>query len=67
MKEVLGRTLQELVQDGDLSLERRMEIFQRICEPIAYAHSLGAIHRDIKPANVMVGTFGEVLVLDWAC
>jgi hypothetical protein len=62
---VLGRTLRDLVHEGGLPLERRLEIFQRTCEPIAYAHSVGAIHRDIKPANVMVGTFGEVLVLDW--
>ncbi len=65
MKEVEGRTLQELVDQEVMDLERRMEIFLRLCEPVAYAHSLGAIHRDLKPANVMVGAFGEVLVLDW--
>jgi serine/threonine-protein kinase len=47
------------------SLADRMRIFARICEPIAFAHSRNVIHRDLKPANVMIGAFGEVLVLDW--
>jgi serine/threonine protein kinase len=42
-----------------------LRIFQRICEPVAFAHSQGIIHRDLKPENIMVGQFGEVLVLDW--
>ena len=40
-------------------------VFERICEAVAFAHANGVVHRDIKPANVMVGSFGEVLVLDW--
>ncbi|MBI4612363.1 MAG: protein kinase [Planctomycetes bacterium] len=47
------------------SLQRLLEIFLKVCDAVAFAHSLGVIHRDLKPANVMVGEFGEVLVMDW--
>ena len=43
----------------------RLRVFLRICEPVAFAHAHGVIHRDLKPENVMVGPFGEVLVMDW--
>jgi hypothetical protein len=48
-----------------LSQVRRMQIFTQVCDAIAYAHSRGFLHRDLKPANIMVGDFGEVVVLDW--
>jgi formylglycine-generating enzyme required for sulfatase activity len=65
MKEVHGRTLADLLAEEALSEQRRLEIFQRICEAVAYAHARGVIHCDLKPLNVMVGAFGEVLVMDW--
>jgi len=63
MKHVEGRTLDRYALK--LPLRERLRLVQRIAEPLAFAHSRGIIHRDLKPANVMVGTFGEVLVMDW--
>jgi hypothetical protein len=48
-----------------LPLADRLRLFDRICDTISYAHARGVIHRDLKPANIMVGAFGQVLVLDW--
>ena len=64
MKHVRGRTLSEhmaAVRDP----ADRLRVFERICEPVAFAHANGCIHRDLKPENVMVGAFGEVMVMDW--
>ena len=47
------------------TLPERLRLFLRVCEPVAFAHARGVVHRDLKPENVMVGPFGEVLVLDW--
>ena len=48
-----------------LSLPARVDLFLKICDAVAFAHAHGVVHRDLKPQNVMVGPFGEVLVLDW--
>jgi len=64
MKWVRGERLDEHVRDGTPLVER-LRIFQRVCEAVAFAHAHGVVHRDLKPANVMVGAFGEVLVMDW--
>jgi serine/threonine protein kinase len=63
MKLVEGKTLDRYALK--LPLRERLRLFQRIAEPLAFAHSRGIIHRDLKPANVMVGSFGEVLIMDW--
>jgi len=64
MKLVRGRRLDQHLREG-LPLAERLRIFERICEAVAFAHAHGVIHRDLKPENVMVGAFGEVLVMDW--
>ncbi|MBS1914122.1 MAG: serine/threonine protein kinase [Bacteroidetes bacterium] len=46
-------------------LPDRLRLFHKVCEAVAFAHSRGVLHRDLKPENIMVGTFGEVLVMDW--
>jgi len=63
MKHVEGQTLDRYA--GSLPLRERLRLFQRIAEPLAFAHSRGIIHRDLKPANIMIGPFGEVLIMDW--
>ncbi|MCA9319257.1 MAG: serine/threonine protein kinase, partial [Planctomycetes bacterium] len=57
--------LQDLPMRVGSELEPHLEIFLSVCNAIAFAHSRGFIHRDIKPTNVMLGEFGEVLVMDW--
>jgi serine/threonine-protein kinase len=68
MKLVKGRTLAALLgerTDPRDDLPRFLGIFEQVAQTVAYAHARGVIHRDLKPSNVMVGSFGEVQVMDW--
>lgn len=79
MKEVRGRTLRAVIEEvhaasgpdgwreapSGWTFRRLVDAFARISQAVAYAHSRGVMHRDLKPDNLMVGEFGEVLVMDW--
>ena len=68
MKLVKGRTLSEILKERPnpaADRPRLLSIFEAVCQTVAYAHARGVIHRDLKPSNVMVGSFGEVQVMDW--
>ena len=67
MKRVRGKGLDVALRDCK-GLPERMALlghFVDLCQAIAYAHARGVVHRDIKPMNVMIGEFGETVVLDW--
>jgi len=55
----------KLVRGRTLEATDHLRLFLAVCEAVAFAHSRGVIHCDLKPSNVMVGEFGEVLVMDW--
>lgn len=64
MKEVTGTPWNKTIRKPG-SLEDKLDILMKVCDGVAYAHSKGVINRDLKPENVVVGAFGEVMVLDW--
>ncbi|MDW7994811.1 MAG: serine/threonine-protein kinase [Gemmatales bacterium] len=74
MKLVRGETLKDLLalrmndsasETSGASLGQCIAIFEQICQAVGYAHAHQVIHRDLKPSNVMVGSHGEVQVMDW--
>ncbi|MFN4259995.1 MAG: protein kinase domain-containing protein [Gemmataceae bacterium] len=74
MKMVRGRSLAQVLKalrqrtpevEQEYTLTRLLTIFVNICNALAYAHSRCVVHRDLKPANIMLGSFGEVYVMDW--
>jgi serine/threonine-protein kinase len=71
MKLVEGETLatrlapEQAATRTDDELHALLEIFGRVCEAVAFAHGRGVVHRDLKPSNVMIGSHGQVYVMDW--
>jgi serine/threonine protein kinase len=63
MKEVRGTAWNKVI--AKKTEEENLEILLKVADAVAYAHSKGVVHRDLKPENVMLGDFGEVLVMDW--
>lgn len=64
MRRIGGSDLSVFLSEN-LGLSDRLRVFERICETVAFAHENLVTHRDLKPQNIMLGTFGEVFVLDW--
>lgn len=71
MKLVDGETLSAVFRRlhaqafSGLELERVLRIFLKVCDAVSFAHSRGVVHRDLKPDNIMVGSHGQVYVMDW--
>ncbi len=66
MKRIAGRPWSALAREGP-DLERDVGILLRVIDSLRFAHDRGVLHRDIKPDNVMIGSYGEVYLMDWGC
>ncbi|MBL4635927.1 MAG: protein kinase [Kofleriaceae bacterium] len=69
MKLVSGSTLTELIarQKNVRDLENILNCLIKVCDALSFAHSRGIIHRDLKPDNIMIGSHGQVYLMDWGC
>jgi serine/threonine-protein kinase len=65
LKEAIDHFHKAETKDSALELRQLLRRFLDVCNAVAYAHSRGVIHRDLKPDNIMLGKFGETLVVDW--
>jgi serine/threonine-protein kinase len=70
MKRIEGKPWSELLESrpplrSDADLDHHLKILVQVTQAVAFAHARGLMHRDIKPSNVMIGSFGEVYLLDW--
>lgn len=74
MKVIHGATLREVLDQlisndpaakGHWDLEELIDLLIQVCQALDFAHAHGVVHRDIKPENIVIGPFGEVLLLDW--
>ena len=63
MKEVKGTAWNAAISEN--ALDENLDILLKVCDAVAFAHDKGIIHRDLKPENVMLGEYGEVMVMDW--
>jgi eukaryotic-like serine/threonine-protein kinase len=65
MEFVEGQTLSEIIADGVLTFNRKIDLLIQVCKGLGYAHKLGVIHRDIKPANILIDGEGNARLLDF--
>jgi len=65
MDYIAGRTLDEVIASGKLSIEETLKLFAKICDAVNAAHLKGIIHRDLKPANIRIDGSGEPIVVDF--
>ncbi len=65
MKLVAGRSWRARLREDQSVLSEQLEVLCQVCNAVAFAHSRGLAHCDLKPANILLGSFGEVFVVDW--